>query len=103
MISRMLGLFRKEKMWRTHPLKSAYDVVVIGAGVHGLSIAYYLAKIHGMRNVAVLDKGYLGGGNSGRNTAILRANYMTNEGVDFYRESLKLYEELSKELDFNLL
>ena len=99
----MRGLFRKEKMWRAHPLKTKYDVVIIGAGVHGLSIAYYLAKVHGITNIAVLDKGYLGGGNSGRNTAILRANYMTEEGVNFYRESLKLYEHLSKDLDFNLL
>jgi len=97
------ALFRKEKMWQRHKLKPRYDVVVIGAGVHGLSIAYYLAKNHEITNVAVLDKVYLGGGNSGRNTAIIRANYMTVEGVHFYSESLKLYEELSKELNFNLL
>jgi len=97
------ALFRKEKMWQRHKLKPRYDVVVIGAGVHGLSIAYYLAKNHNITNVAVLDKVYLGGGNSGRNTAIIRANYMTVEGVHFYSESLKLYEELSKELNFNLL
>jgi len=97
------ALFRKEKMWQRHKLKPRYDVVVIGAGVHGLSIAYYLAKNHKITNVAVLDKVYLGGGNSGRNTAIIRANYMTVEGVHFYSESLKLYEELSKELNFNLL
>lgn len=90
-------------MWQRHKLKPRYDVVVIGAGVHGLSIAYYLAKNHGLTNVAVLDKVYLGGGNSGRNTAIIRANYMTVEGVHFYGESLKLYEELSKDLNFNLL
>lgn len=99
----MRALFRKEKMWQRHKLKRRYDVVVIGAGVHGLSIAYYLAKNHGLTNVAVLDKVYLGGGNSGRNTAIIRANYMTVEGVHFYGESLKLYEELSKDLNFNLL
>ena len=99
----MRALFRKEKMWQRHKLKPRYDVVVIGAGVHGLSIAYYLAKNHEITNVAVLDKVYLGGGNSGRNTAIIRANYMTVEGVHFYSESLKLYEELSKELNFNLL
>lgn len=99
----MRALFRKEKMWQRHKLKPRYDVVVIGAGVHGLSIAYYLAKNHKITNVAVLDKVYLGGGNSGRNTAIIRANYMTVEGVHFYSESLKLYEELSKELNFNLL
>lgn len=99
----MRALFRKEKMWQRHKLKPRYDVVIIGAGVHGLSIAYYLAKNHGITNVAVLDKVYLGGGNSGRNTAIIRANYMTVEGVHFYGESVKLYEELSKDLNFNLL
>ena len=99
----MRALFREEKMWQRHKLKPRYDVVVIGAGVDGLSIAYYLAKNHNITNVAVLDKVYLGGGNSGRNTAIIRANYMTVEGVHFYSESLKLYEELSKELNFNLL
>jgi len=97
------GLFRKERILSRHKLRDRYDVVIIGAGVHGLSIAYYLAKNHGIKNVAVLDKVYLGGGNSGRNTAILRANYMTVEGVHFYRESLGLYEQLSKDLDFNLL
>ncbi len=99
----MRALFRKEKMWQKHKLKPRYDVVIIGAGVHGLSIAYYLAKNHGITSVAVLDKVYLGGGNSGRNTAIIRANYMTVEGVHFYGESVKLYEELSKDLNFNLL
>ena len=97
------GLFRHEKMWEKHKLKPKYDVVIIGGGVHGLSIAYYLAKNHGITNVAILDKVYLGGGNSGRNTAILRANYMTVEGVQFYGESLRLYQELSKGLNFNLL
>jgi sarcosine oxidase, subunit beta len=97
------GLFRKEKMWRKHKLKPRYDVVIIGGGIHGLAIAYYLAKDHGITNVAILDKGYLGGGNSGRNTAILRANYMTVEGVQFYGESLRLYRELSKDLNYNLL
>lgn len=99
----MRGLFRHERMWKRHELKQRYDVVIIGAGVHGLATAYYLAKNHGITNVALLDKVYLGGGNSGRNTAILRANYMTPEGVPFYDESLKLYEGLSKDLDFNLL
>jgi len=91
-----------ERMWRTHDLKPAYDVVVIGAGVHGLAIAYYLAK-RGITNVAVLDKGYLGGGASGRNTAIIRSNYRTPEGVAFYDESVKLYERLALELDYNVM
>ena len=89
-------------MWRRHDLKSSYDVVIIGAGVHGLAIAYYLAK-RGVTNVAVLDKGYLGGGASGRNTAIIRSNYRTPEGVAFYDESVKLYETLALELDYNVM
>ncbi len=77
-------------------------MVIIGAGVHGLATAYYLGKL-GIRNVALLEKGYLGYGNSGRNTAIIRANYRTPEGIAFYNESLKLYERLSLELDFNVM
>ena len=99
----MLKLFRKERMWRAHDLKSSYDVVIVGAGVHGLGIAYYLGKIHGIKRVALMEKSYLGAGNSGRNTAILRSNYRTPEGIPFYDASLKLYEGLSQELDWNLL
>lgn len=99
----MTQLFKKERMWREHELKSQYDVVIIGAGVHGLATAYYLGKEHGITNIAVLEKGYLGVGNSGRNTAILRANYRTPEGVPFYAASLKLYEEMSQELEWNVL
>src|SRR5215471_1780747 len=91
-----------ERMWRWHDLKPSYDVVIIGAGVHGLAIAYYLGK-RGITNVAVLDKGYLGGGASGRNTAIIRSNYRTPQGVAFYDESVKLYERLALELDYNLI
>lgn len=98
----MFQLFHKEKMWRKHRLKDKYDVVIVGAGVHGLSTAYYLAK-HGITNVALLDKGYLGGGGSGRTTAILRANYLTPQGIPFFAESLKLYEDLSQQLGYNLL
>ena len=98
----MTQLFRKERMWRSRPLRDRYDVVIVGAGVHGLSTAYYLAK-HGVTDVAVLDKGYVGGGASARSTAIIRANYLTPEGIPFFRESLKLYEDLSRSLDFNLL
>src|SRR5437870_9020886 len=89
-------------MWRSHDLKPTYDVVIIGAGVHGLAIAYYLGK-RGITSVAVLDKGYLGGGASGRNTAIIRSNYRTPEGVAFYNESVKLYEKLALELDYNVM
>jgi sarcosine oxidase subunit beta len=91
-----------ERMWRSHDLKRSYDVAIIGAGVHGLAIAYYLAK-RGVTNVAVLDKGYLGGGASGRNTAIIRSNYRTPQGVAFYDESLRLYETLALELDYNVM
>ena len=91
------------RAWRTHDLKKSYDVVIIGAGVHGLAAAYYLARNHGITNVAVLDRGYMGGGNSGRNTAIVRSNYLTPEGVRFYNRSVKLYEELASELNFNVM
>src|SRR5271165_6986713 len=91
-----------ERMWRNHDLKKTYDVVIIGAGVHGLAVAYYLGK-RGITNVAVLDRGYLGGGASGRNTAIIRSNYRTPEGVAFYDESVKLYETLAQELDYNVM
>jgi sarcosine oxidase subunit beta len=92
-----------KRVWRDHDLQSSYDVVIVGAGVHGLATAYYLAANHGITNVAVLDKGWLGGGNSGRNTAIIRANYLTPEGVRFYDRSVKLYEELSVTLNFNVM
>ena len=83
-------------------LKDSYDTVIIGGGGHGLAAAYYLATDHGITDVAVLDKGYLGSGNTGRNTAIVRANYLTSEGVQFYAESLDLWRGLSNDLDFNL-
>src|SRR6516164_8348196 len=92
-----------ERMWRTHELRRTYDVVIVGAGVHGLAIAYYLGKNHGITNVAVLDKGYLGSGASGRNTAIIRSNYRTPQGVAFYDESVKLYERLALDLDYNVM
>lgn len=82
--------------------KKSYDVVIIGGGGHGLAAAYYLAKDHGITNVAVLERGYIGGGNTGRNTTIVRSNYLTPEGVNFYDASVKLFEGLSQELDLNL-
>jgi sarcosine oxidase subunit beta len=82
--------------------KKSYDVVIIGGGGHGLAAAYYLAKDHGITNVAVLERGYIGGGNTGRNTTIVRSNYLTPEGVNFYNGSVKLFEELSQDLDINL-
>src|SRR5689334_11331092 len=84
-------------------LKPRYDVVIIGGGGHGLAAAYYLARDYGITNVAVIEKGYLAGGNTARNTAIIRSNYLTPEGVRFYEESLALYRELSEELGFNIL
>ncbi|MEO0367905.1 MAG: FAD-dependent oxidoreductase [Pseudomonadota bacterium] len=84
-------------------LKPSYDVVIIGAGGHGTGIAYHLAKYHGITNVAVLDKGYLGGGNTARNTAVIRSNYLTEEGVNFYRESVDLYRNLSNEFGYNIM
>ncbi len=83
-------------------LKSHYDVVIIGGGGHGLAAAYYLAKDHGITNVAVIEKGYLGGGNTGRNTTIIRSNYLTPEGVKFYDQSVTLWQDLAQDFNLNL-
>jgi sarcosine oxidase, subunit beta len=100
----MKDIFRVRRMWRPRgELKRRYDVVIVGAGSHGLSTAYYLAKNHGITNVAVLDKSYIGSGAAGRNTTIIRANYRTPQGAEFYSASVKLYEGLAADLDFNLL
>lgn len=88
--------------WQAEP-KRAYDVVIIGAGGHGLATAYYLASRHGIKNIAVLDKSWLAGGNTARNTTIVRANYLTPEGVAFYKESVELFRTLSVELDINIM
>ena len=89
--------------WRSPEPKKSYDVVVIGAGGHGLATAYYLAKNHGIADIAVLDKGWLGGGNTGRNTQVTRSNYFWPQSAAFFDRSLQLYESLSRELNFNVM
>lgn len=92
-----------ERAWRSPEPKPAYDAIVVGGGGHGLATAYYLAKEHGIANVAVLEKGWLGGGNTGRNTTIIRSNYLWDESAAIYEKALKLYEGLSRELNFNIM
>lgn len=89
--------------WRSPDPQGSYDVIIIGGGGHGLSTAYYLAKNHGVTNVAVLEKGHLGSGNIGRNTTIVRANYMLPGNSEFYSHSLKLWEGLEPELNYNVM
>ena len=99
----MTGLFRHRTFLERHELRPAYDVVIIGGGVNGLSLAHNLASRHGIDNVAVLDANYIGSGGSGRNTQVVRANYNTPETVPLYKASLGIWRTLSQELDFNLL
>jgi sarcosine oxidase subunit beta len=89
--------------WRQAELKSRYDIVIVGGGGHGLATAYYLAKNHSLKNIAVLEKGWIGGGNTGRNTTIVRSNYMFEESIRFYDLSLQLFQGLSRELNYNLM
>jgi methylglutamate dehydrogenase subunit A len=92
-----------KSVWRNPTPKPEYDILIIGGGGHGLSTAYYLAKNHGLTNIAVLEKGYLGGGNVGRNTTIVRANYFLPGNSEFYSHSMKLWEGLERDLNYNIM
>ncbi len=92
-----------QQAWRSPEPRRRYDAVIVGGGGHGLATAYYLAKRHGMRNVAVLEKGWIGGGNTGRNTTIVRSNYLWTEAALLYEKSLKLWESLSEDLNYNVM
>jgi sarcosine oxidase subunit beta len=92
-----------QKQWRSPKPKKSYDVIIVGAGGHGLATAYYLAKDHGVRNIAVLEKGWLGGGNTARNTTIVRSNYLWDEAIELYEKSLKLWEGLSQDINYNVM
>lgn len=92
-----------QEQWTSPEPRSEYDVVIIGAGGHGLATAYYLAREHGISNVAVLEKGWLGGGNTGRNTTIIRSNYLYDESAGIYNHAIKLWDGLSRDLNYNVM
>ena len=89
--------------WRSPEPKSAYDAIIVGGGGHGLGTAYYLAREHRLTNIAVLEKGWIGGGNTGRNTTIIRSNYLFAESAALYDHALKLWEGLSQALNYNMM
>lgn len=91
------------RQWRDPELKPKYDIVIVGGGLHGLATAYYLAKNHGLKNIAILEKGWIGGGNGGRNTTIVRSNYALPGNREFYEHSLKLWENMSHDLNYNVM
>jgi len=99
----LIGQTDWDRQWRDPEPKKEYDVIIIGGGLHGLATAYYLAKNHNIQNIAVLEKGWIGGGNAGRNTTIVRSNYMLPGNHQFYEHSLKLWENLSHELNYNVM
>src|SRR6266702_3707745 len=99
----LTGHRRWQRAWRDPAPKAEYDVVIVGAGGHGLATAYYLAKEHGLANIAVLEKGWLGGGNTGRNTTIIRSNYLFDESAALYDHAVKLWETLSQEINYNVM
>jgi sarcosine oxidase subunit beta len=98
-----LGFRRKPVLPPPASLKESYDVVVIGGGGHGLATAYYLARNHGVRNIAILEKGWLAGGNTARNTTIIRSNYLTSGAIQFFKKSVELYQGLSNDLGYNIM
>ncbi len=99
----MSGLLRRKVYLRSNEPKKRYDVVIIGGGGHGLAAAYYLARHHGVRDVAVFERSYIGAGGTGRNTTIVRANYKAPETIAFYKTSMRMYQNLARELDYNML
>ena len=92
-----------QRAWRNPDPKPRYDAVIVGGGGHGLATAYYLAAEHGLRNIAVLEKGWIGGGNTGRNTTIIRSNYLYDESVHLYDHAVKLWADLSQVLNYNVM